>query len=147
LISFFDTFKTDSIYGVSTTIRLNAYKYYFGLIKNSPILGIGAVVGGNTIGNKILHGPYGLFFLDDVGLLAGVVRYGLLGIINYVLIFKNLCPFSTVYREEKSDYHTLLIGIYISMLIWGLNMDCYMLTNVIAMPIMFAIFTAYPECD
>ena len=145
IFQFFSTFSPDSEYGKSTTIRIDTIVYYMELLKENIVTGIGALNIGTSGALSILRGKSGTAYLDDIGLLATVVRYGVLGFMLHIIVFGNavytIIKFphtenSSRLKKEK----LLLVHLLLSVLLWGINIDCYFHTVSLGMPIFIAVF-------
>ena len=145
---FLYTFNSNSEYGKSTIIRIDTLNYYMQLFRDNLVVGMGALNIGTNGAFSILRGTNGTAYLDDIGLLATVIRYGLLGILLHIIVFGNAVYTIIKFPNTESDFgqkvdKLLLVHLLLSVLMWGINIDCYFQAVSFGMPIFIAIFEYY----
>ena len=122
---FVSTFNPNSEYGKSTIIRINTLTYYKEIFLKNSVAGIGALNIGTNGAFSLLRGVNGTAYLDDIGLLATVIRYGIFGLLLHVIVFGN--AIYTIYKIHKAVgisgekmNELLLIHLLLSVVIWEL---------------------------
>lgn len=68
--------STDTVYGASTTTRINETSYYLALFKDNILNGVGLIPYGSP-SYSIISGPLAQFFVDDVGIVGALAVIGL----------------------------------------------------------------------
>lgn len=72
--------------------RVEAYSYYFHSFISNPIIGIGLIT--DSISSKaynIIHGPLGIYYLSDTGIIGVFASIGLLGGVMYLFFVAKIC--------------------------------------------------------
>ena len=90
----------------STITRDSAITFYTDQIKSKPVLGMGIInaMDKKSKEYKLIRGPYGKFFRDDVGIWGYCNEFGLSGLILYLGIIVKLFRIVIVHRRNKELY-------------------------------------------
>lgn len=137
--SFLESFAEKSEYGYSTMVRADAIIYYWNIFKENPLFGFGFASVADHEG--LIRGPYGAYFLNDVGLIGQLVRLGIFIVPIYfwpVLRFIKI-TFRTKRSGNQAEY-SLLIGLTAYVLITSASVIMIDRARSIGMPICLAIF-------
>lgn len=59
------------------------YAYYFNGFMQHPIMGQGFIKPINSALTTLLYGPYGFYYLEDVGIVGCLFTFGLVGVFFY----------------------------------------------------------------
>lgn len=83
--NYFESLILDIMYSNdSFAIRLDEIKHYISYWEKYPLFGTGLLVDSRY--NNILKGPSDIFGVDDVGIFGVLFRFGLLGLIWYLML-------------------------------------------------------------
>ena len=99
-----------------TIPRIQAIEHYINVVKESPIFGMG-FMNLNTPSNGlydinyIIRGPWGVFYIDDVGIFGYYLMFGIAGLILYGCILLKI--FKQGIKERYTNPHKLGIAIYL----------------------------------
>jgi hypothetical protein len=114
--SFFDSFSVDSEEASSTTARLNAIEYFKTFIDRNPFLGMGIIRPYTAELTLIWSGPFGTAYFDDLGLLGGFYRMGILGLSVMVIPLLRMSYLTyKLWRLKAKEAYTLL-GVVVYLL-------------------------------
>lgn len=122
--------------------RLGAYKYFLEMALNPPIVGIGMLSETSTKNAfSLLHGPNGIFYASDVGVIGTLAITGwvVTGIYIYI-IFKNI---KMSKRKGKEKYWTVSNSVNVLLITTLITLS--MLTR--GMLSMFPICLVISEFD
>lgn len=109
-----DSAALDGTYGSSTLVRLENAKHYFRLLKeNDSFLGLGLLIESNSNTYRLMYrNQWKPYYLDDIGILGGVVRFGIGTIFIYgVLFYKMIKTLIRSYYTRKDTDFVLLLGL------------------------------------
>lgn len=146
--SLFASFSSESNLASSTTTRLISLEYYLSIFRNHPLTGLGALWKGFDGSLSIIQGPFGYACLEDLGLLGGVFRFGILGALLYfsiIIRMINRLKFSLKMRNIlHEDWFMLLFCCFCSYMLFGINIDWFYQLIAFSLPFAIVIFE-YPE--
>ena len=93
--------------GGSITGRLAMYAYYFNGFMQHPIMGQGFIKPINSALTTLLYGPYGFYYLEDVGIVGCLFTFGLVGVFLFLTF---------ITKGMKQLYLGIKIGQYLVIL-------------------------------
>lgn len=142
------SFSSISELSGSTMARITSIEYYFGILKEHPIMGLGALWNGYEGKLRYLRGSFGYAYLEDLGFLGGLFRFGLLGLALYILIFARMINRVRFCKENctkrSGDLYLLLCSLCFAYLIFGINIDWFYQLIAFSLPFVIAAFE-YPQ--
>lgn len=136
--SFVASFSTSGVEAASTNARIEEVSYYLGLFRQNPVLGIGLVAYESPL-HFLISGPYGTYYLDDVGVVGAL---GTIGLWIVPLYFLPVMQFFADAARVSSERRALLVGLIVLLL--GTTMTLlyvYPFCDPV-WPLIFAIFVA-----
>lgn len=134
--SFFDE---SSIYGDTTTVRLSGIKYYFDIFKNNPLFGFGFASVADY--NSLINGPYGSYFLNDVGIVGQMARLGVFIIPIYIWpVLRFVRITIETYKVGNLLNFSLLLAMVMYLIITSVSVIMIDSARSIGMPLYFAVF-------
>ena len=101
-------------YGGSTLIRIKNWNYFMDLIfRKRRIFGMGLLDARNETASQILfYGSGNRYYLEDLGILGGVVKFGILFVVVYIWLFVLIGKTCwKCYKNRDYRYFPLLIGM------------------------------------
>lgn len=119
VINFIQSFSIGSDLGVSTSIRFAEVNYYIQSFLNNPLFGNGLT--SEELYFSIEHGPLGVAYYVDVGIIGLFAQTGLLAIVFYVIPFCRMLRttiYSIKYTKTWQWDAALLTYLFITM--WSL---------------------------
>ena len=127
--------------GVSTTNRMYAVQYYLSVFLSKPIFGNGITSLGSIIYYNVEHGPLGVAYYYDVGVIGLLGQTGLCSIILYFI------PFSKVMRSlsKMHDFRNILgykYNLHISFGVYLILTSATLLITNLSLSPLFPILTA-----
>jgi hypothetical protein len=119
----FSSFSVTSDMGGSTLTRLMAMQYFKTFTDANPLLGMGIVRPYTPELTYIATGPNGVAYFDELGLLGGFFRLGILGmfVIVFPLVRMMYCCFR-IYKY-KAPLNSLFVGIMVYILISQVSLN------------------------
>lgn len=141
---FLDSASMIGLYGSSTIARVENVEHYFNILtKGRRIWGLGLLDASNEAAFQIMYkGQNILYYLDDIGILGGVVRFGILSLVIYGWLFLlagKVCL--KCYKSKEQRYFPLLIGIMAYMITSCLLSNIFDSQRAYAVPFYLAIFS------
>jgi hypothetical protein len=136
--SFVASFSTSGVEAASTNARIEEVSYYLCLFRQNPVLGIGLVAYESPL-RFLISGPYGTYYLDDVGVVGAL---GTIGLWIVPLYFLPIMHFFADAARVSSERRALLVGLIVLLL--GTTMTLlyvYPFCDPV-WPLIFAIFVA-----
>lgn len=132
------------LYSGSTLARIQNIEYYFRILtEGHRVWGLGLLDTSNEAAYQILYkGKNTLYYLDDIGILGGVVRFGILSLVIYgwlFLLVGKTCL--KCYKSRNKQYFPLLIGVAVYMVISCLLSNIFDSQRAYAVPFYLAIFS------
>ncbi len=119
----FESFSPDSEVGASTVARVDAIDYYLSCFLTNPVLGMGPIRGYRADLLRIISGPNYTAVYEDLGLLGGLFRLGILGLLVMVIPLARMFYISLKLLIVKSKNAALLLGIVIFLLIEQISLN------------------------
>lgn len=119
--------------GESALSRFSSFFYFGGKFLNNPLFGTGTL----TVNNMYAIGISG--HISDIGFLTSVFQYGLLIIVFLVNLFKRGYTLSVRLRKENSPLFLLIFGMTASVMLTGINIDCFSSLYAFSLPFYIAI--------
>jgi hypothetical protein len=117
VFTFFDSFSIDSEEASSTIARLNAIEYFRTYTDSNPLLGMGIIRPYTPELTLIWSGPYGTAYFDDLGLLGGFYRMGILGTIILVIPLLRMSYLTYRIWKQKSSEAFVFVGVIAFILV------------------------------
>ena len=139
---FLSSLKVNTKIGDTTLVRLNAIEYFLGEFLKNPLFGHGII----TVANSISRGPSGTYHYTDVGVFAGLARYGLFLLPIYVWPIWRLGKMSVhMLRKQKfRKRHALIFGMLAYLLGTSISLSILDVFRIFLLPFVLAII-AYVE--
>jgi hypothetical protein len=136
-------FSIESELGSSTIARLNAIEYFSSYTKDNPLMGMGIVRPNRTDLMLIFSGPTGTSYFDDLGLMGGFYKLGILGLIIHLLpLFRMLFLCIKIYRY-KLPLSSLIIGIMAFILVSQVSLNYLDFQRVVIASFYWAMMEYY----
>ena len=122
---FLNTFSTSNLnYTNSNSARYAAISYYVQKYwEEQPILGLGMLVSTNDAAKQYMTVGETTFFLDDLGILGSVVRFGFGGIILYIIPY--IIYIKTCIKVRANTYGPIIIGTLVYSILYGIVGNIY----------------------
>lgn len=139
-----ESFSLTGLYRRSTIARLENVEHYFKILtEGHHIWGLGLLDVSNEAAYQLLYKRQNaLYFLDDLGILGGVVRFGIFSLIIYgwlFLLVGKTCL--KCYKSRYRQYFPLLIGIMVYMVTSCLLSNIFDSQRAYAVPFYLAVFS------
>ena len=147
ILDFFNSFSVknaDPISAYSTSIRLEAYDYFFHKIFYNVFFGIGFINSDRYA--HIKFGPSGKYVLSDLGYIGIVGVFGALGIILVCLLFRIFFKLTKKLLSagmEKKYPEAIALMVYILFSGWSLSFND--MQRIIYLPICLVILNHIDE--
>lgn len=105
--------KSLGAYGGSITGRLAMYAYYFNGFMQHPIMGQGFIKPINSALTTLLYGPYGFYYLEDVGIVGCLFTFGLVGVFLFLtFITKGMKTIISGYKDRSIFSDSVVLGVF-----------------------------------
>lgn len=139
---FFSSLKVNLDTGDTTLVRLNAIEYYLGEFLKNPLFGHGII----TEANPISRGPLGIYHYTDVGVFAGLARYGLFMIPIYLWPIWRLGKLAIhmLRKRRLRKRNALIFGLLVYLLGTSISLSILDVFRIFLLPFVLAII-AYTE--
>jgi hypothetical protein len=124
--AFIGSFSTSGSEAASTYARIDETVYYLGLFRQNPVMGVGMIAYESPL-RHLIGGPYGTYFLDDVGIVGAL---GTIGLWIFPLYIIPVMHFFVDAVHVSHENRALLVGLIVLLL--GTTMT---------------LLYAYPFCD
>lgn len=121
--SIFSSFSVDSELGGSTLARIIAIEYFSTYTKANPLIGMGIVYPSTPELRLIFSGPTGTSYFDDLGLLGGFYRLGILGMIVIVIPLLRMLYLTFKIYRKKLPYSSMFVGIMAYILVSQVSLN------------------------
>lgn len=136
------SFDVNSQLGGSTENRLRELYYYLNYFYNHPLVGMGGLsdsVKGTF--SSIVHGPFGWFYLDDIGYIGTLANGGILLVLIYVIFFvRSIKIIKLLKRKNKIFQYSYFIAMIIFIFISNFSLTFLLSQKVsLILPIMVAL--------
>lgn len=117
ILKIIESFSVDSSEAGSTIARYMAIEYFSQYTHDNPLIGMGFVRPSRPDLTLIWSGPYGKAYFDDLGLLGGWYRMGILGL--FILLIPLIRILYLLIRMVKNKWYDrkLFVGIVSFLLI------------------------------
>lgn len=110
--AFVGSFSTSGVEAASTYARIEETSYYLGLFRQNPVLGIGMVAYESPL-RYLIGGPYGTYYLDDVGIVGALGTIGLWIVPLYIF---PVVHFFVDAAHAPCEHKALLVGLIVLLL-------------------------------
>ena len=140
---FIKTFSTNGIYGYSTIGRLESIRNFWSLFKKSYFLGFGLLENYEETSALFYRNRWEVFYLSDLGIIAGVFKFGLLSILIYFSFIYKWYRTLKKYANKINENSVIVIGIGIYAIIGGLMSDFFSINVAMQFPIYLALLSWY----
>ncbi len=137
--SFLESFSKTGELAHSTIVREEAIDYYISIFKSNPLFGFGFV--GVADFNSLIRGPYGSYFLNDVGIFGQLAKLGIFIVPIYV--WPVIRFIKIAYQTKQSGYYesfVLLTVLCVYILVTSVSVIMIDSARSIGMPIYIALF-------
>lgn len=131
-------------YGSSTLARIKNVDHYFSIMsERKSYTGLGLLDStSNSAYSLIYKNEWSDYYLDDIGILGGVVRFGVFSIIIYGwLFFLTLKTCYKCYAYKRQDYLPFLLGISAYMISSCILLNIFDWQRAYAIPFYLAIIS------
>ena len=132
------------IYGASTLARINTIEHYFDIMaEQKAFLGLGILDSRDPGAYSIMRmNQVRLYYLDDIGILGGIVRFGFLALIVYGHLFLiTLRTCYRCYRYKNMEQLPFLLGVSGYMIMSCILLNIYDWQRAYAVPFYLAIIS------
>lgn len=142
--SFLESFSTNSVMGtgLSTSNRLEAISYFWGVFMKSPLYGNGFIRDARVDLFRTLHGSKGTYAYSDVGIIGLLGETGIIGVLLYLGFVCVIYKRYTFIRKHNSfsEYELGLIsGLLFFLLFTTPTLIVTNPENIIDIPIIVAL--------
>lgn len=135
--SFLSSFLRGGIYyTTSTNSRIMALFFYFSKFIENPIFGIGFVSNLDLSANGLVTG---IADITDIGLFGGVMHYGIMGLIVYLLLYLRWIKLIVKIKCRDRIYYACAAGLLSSSLLFGINIECFFAGIAFSVPFISAL--------
>lgn len=136
-------FNPDSLYGLSTSARIEAMNHFYNLINitGNQFDGLGYLLSWNGNAAQLLtKNIWQNYYLSDLGIFGGLVVFGLLGIIVYGLLY--YLGIKSVINNWNHDNvnRVMVVGMFIYMVLSCLSLNIFDMNRAMDVPFYLAIF-------
>lgn len=121
--SILSSFSVDSEFGNSTLARIIAIEYFSSYTKANPLIGMGIVNPSTPELKLIFSGPTGTSYFDDLGILGGFYRLGILGMIVIIVPLLRMLYLTFEIYRKKLPYNSMFVGIMAYILISQVSLN------------------------
>ncbi|SDI72347.1 hypothetical protein SAMN05421493_12425 [Pseudobutyrivibrio sp. 49] len=118
-----ESFSVDSSEAGSTLARYMAIAYFKTYTDANPLIGMGFVRPSRPDLRLIWSGPYGKAYFDDLGLLGGFFRMGILGLFVHLIPLLRMLYLLIKMIKNKWYDRTMFIGIVVFLLIGQISLN------------------------
>lgn len=136
-------FSPDSLYGPSTSVRIEAMDHFYNLVNTTgnQFSGLGYLLSWNGNAAQLLtKNIWQNYYLSDLGIFGGLVVFGLLGIIVYGLLY--YLGIKSVINNWNHDNvnRVMVVGMFIYMVLSCLSLNIFDMNRAMDVPFYLAIF-------
>lgn len=132
----------------SFLLRQEGLFHYFKLMKRQKSFfgGLGLLdlsnINAHFMMQRTSFSSYKVFYLDDVGIFGGIIRFGYLAIIIYLWpMVLQIKTFLRALHIRKREYVLLLSGMGTYLWVYCIVSNCFDLQRAFAMPFYLAVFS------
>jgi hypothetical protein len=125
-------------------IRFDAYEYYFGEIRKSPLIGRG--IWSDSFDAFLGDNPQNMehkgLYLSDIGITIIIFHFGLMGVIWLLILFKKIYKSAFIgIGKLKENISAGLVGYFIFGLVTMPTLNCFLsLGTIIYLALVLALF-------
>ena len=141
--SVFSSFSVDSELGGSTLARLIAIDYFSTYTRANPLIGMGIVYPSTPELKLIFSGPTGTSYFDDLGIMGGFFRIGILGLIVIIIPLLRMIYITYKVYINKLPYNSLFVGIMAYILVSQVSLNYLDFQRAIIASFYWAIMEFY----
>lgn len=134
----FGSFSVDSEQGASTVARLMGIAYFREILKENPLMGMGLIRPRNSMLLEIWSGPYGTFYLDDLGTMGGIFETGIIGSLLYLFPLLRMIYVSYRLYKVKESHYVFAVGMTMYYFVSQMSLSYLSQSRVIGMVIVWA---------
>ena len=124
----------------STIARMGAIQYYYSYFKSNPLLGMGLVMPRNAYLTSIWSGPSGIYHFDDLGLMGGLFRYGVLGIVFHIIPIIRMTYIAIKMVIQKRSEGIWAVGAITYILVSQISLNYLDYQRTLIFPLYWALF-------
>ncbi len=139
----FSSFSVDSELGGSTLARIIAIDYFSTFTKDNPLFGMGIVYPSTPELRLIFSGPTGTSYFDDLGIMGGYFRLGLLGMFVIIVPLLRMLYLTFKIYRNKLPYSSLFVGIMAYILVSQVSLNYLDFQRAIIASFYWAIMEFY----
>ena len=136
-------FSPDSLYGPSTSVRIEAIDHFYNLVNTTgnQFSGLGYLLSWNGNAAQLLsRNIWQNYYLSDLGIFGGLVVFGLLGIVVYGLLYY-LGIKSVIDNWNHGNANRIMVmGIFIYMVLSCFSLNIFDMNRAMDVPFYLAIF-------
>ena len=141
---FMDMFTITGNRGAGNMARLQTIEHYFNLLNNGKWLyGLGLLDDSNITAHNIMKmNEWRLYYLDDIGILGGIARFGVMAVFIYGWFI--ILGFRTIHltiKIKNYGYCLLSIGICSYFIISNIMINIFEQANAFSIPFFIAILS------
>jgi len=128
-------------YAASTTARLNNLNYFVKILhEQNRIFGLGFLDTSNEAARYVLfYSHNNRFYLDDIGIFGGVVRFGILSLVIYGwLFFLTIRTCLNCYKRKNNQYFPFMVGLTVFMITSCLLQNIFDIQRAYSIPFYLA---------
>lgn len=129
---FIESFSSNTLTGESFLSRFATLGYFGSRYLNSPVFGTGML--SYTHQSSVVAGH-----ISDIGFLTSIFTYGLLIFIFLIIIFVRNFRLAFKLHRINDPRFLLIFGMTVSILLTGINIDCFSSLFAFSMPFYLAI--------
>ena len=136
------------VYAGSSTARISTMEHYFGIMaEKRSFLGLGLLQASNQQAAQIIYkNAWSNYYLDDIGIFGGIVRFGILSVIVYGWLFVlSLKTCWRCYKNQNYKYLPFLLGMSVYMIISCIILNFYDWQRSYALAFYLAIISFIDE--
>lgn len=135
LSNFFDSF-TAADTAKNTLVRQEAIAYYIQYWIKHPLFGMGL-----TNSEALTRGPFGTYYMSDVGFVGIVAKCGIFAFVLYILLFVRWIRIILKIRKtEYKEISILLVGMFLYTFVPSYSISIFISAYSISVPIIICIF-------
>lgn len=138
--NFFSSFSIEGEQGGSTLARSLATEYFQAIVRNQPFFGLGFLIPRDEYYN-IFFGPFGRFFLDDLGIRNMYYHFGFLGIVLVALSFGRMFYIAArLIFGRNYDKKVFLVGSLAYIMSSSISLSVFDVQRILSLVFFWAIF-------
>jgi len=132
----------------STAMRLITIEHYWNLLtQGNTWLGLGLLIGENNTANKMLVDALNTYYLEDLGIIGGIFRFGIFSIVLYgYLFFLAIKTCIKAHKYEEYNDFIFLIGLSFYMIVSCIALNIFDNQRALDIPFYIAIISYINGC-